>query len=234
MIGGYDVGKKGNPSHCSIFAITQPEVAEETLVQIHQKFLDGWDYIKQIEYIHSCIEYFGISKMYYDATRSELDERGLPRRQCIPVILSAHDGPRAKSKMKMAVNLAKLVEMKRIRLLDDDRFISQITSVTNDLQAPNTPMGHGDSFISVMLAVAVYYDYFAKDRKLGFSYLGNLQESLSGNRTGDIDITKMDMDKPMQLNVIKRDEISCKICRGKNFEDIGNGQKRCVVCSTIW
>ncbi len=107
-IGGFDIGKKSNPSHCSVFSIFKDN-DDETLVQLHQKFLDGWDYTKQISYIQMVVEYFNISKMYVDNTRGEFEDRSLPR-QCVPITLSSSDGPRSKGKMKMAINFAKLVE----------------------------------------------------------------------------------------------------------------------------
>ena len=232
--GGFDVGKRGNPSHCSVFAILEANIdgdgveksEDETIVMIHQKFLDNWEYTRQVEYLTSLINYFNIGKLYYDNTRGELEERSLPR-ECIPIILSNRTGPRAKGKMELATNFAKLVEQKRMILLDDDRFISQITCVTGDLQAPSTPRGHGDSFISIMLAVGVFYDYYASDRKMGTFSLGNVQDIIDSNdKTAST--SNMDIKKDPAMN-------KCKICGSNKFEAIPDGTKKmCVKCFTIW
>lgn len=225
IISGFDIGKKGNPSHHSIFAITNDKVRkdekgspEEILIQLHQKFLDGWEYIKQIDYIEACIDYFSIQKMYIDNTRGEFEERGLPR-QCVPITLSAHTGRIAKGKVEMATNFAKLVEQKRIELIDDNRFIAQILCVTNTLQAPNTPLGHGDAFISVMLAIAAYQDFYAKDKKRRFAYLGDIQEALT-QRESPTSKTKQ--------------EDGCRICGKLEFENLPNNRRKCKNCFTIW
>ena len=227
-ISGYDIGKRGNPSHHSVFAIHEDSSILdkdnnpiEVLIMVHQKFLDNIEYVRQVEYLKACIEFFNIQRCYVDNTRGEFDERGLPR-QCIPVTLGAHTGAKSKGKMELATQFAKLIEQKRIKLIDDDRFISQICCVTNDLQAPNSPMGHGDSFISVILAVGVYYDFFAKDRRKGFSYLGDTQELISISEKR-IDLTSQNLP----------DNI-CKICKNRTFDQLENGKKICTKCATIW
>ena len=226
VVSGFDIGKRTNPSHHSVFAIKddftrldKKGLPTQVMVMIHQKFLDQWEYIRQIEYLKSCAEYFGINRSYVDNTRSEFDERGLPR-VYIPVALGSTDGPKTKSKYGLATHFAKLVEQKRIELIDDDRFINQITCVTNDLQAADTPLGHGDSFISVSLAIGAFMDYFARDRRSGFSDLGDIQ-SLLGDK-------KVDLTSPSLPSDI------CKICKGRKFEELPNGHKRCLSCMTIW
>ena len=149
VVAGVDIGKKRSPSHISVF-----ECMDNILTQIHQKFLDGWDYTRQVEYFIEAIEFFKIDYLYYDNTRGEMEERHLPQRICIPIVLSEVN------KRRMANSFSKLIEQKKIRLLSDDRFEKQILCVRNDLHAPETPMGHGDSFFSVMLAIAAYEDHF--------------------------------------------------------------------------
>ncbi len=222
------MGKKGNPSHCSIFAITEDldrlddkGNKLEVLIMIAQKFMDQWEYIKQVEYLKACVEYYGIVRGAYDNTRSELEERDLPR-QIMPVVLSNSDGVKSKSKPKMAAQFSKLVEQRRIKLLDDDRFVSQILCVSNNLEAPNSPLGHGDSFISVMLAVGVYFDFFAKDRKMGFSNLGDIQQIFSPSEKR-VDLTSKDL--PAFI---------CKICKGRLSEILPTGRRKCLKCFTVW
>ena len=149
VCGGADIGKKRSPSHISIF-----EGRDNILVQIHQKFLDSWDYTKQVQYFKEAIDFFHIDYLYYDNTRGEMEERDLPKRICVPIIFTES------SKRKMANSFSKLVESNKIKLLDDDRFLKQILVVTNDLHAPDTPLGHGDSFFSIMLAIAAYEDHY--------------------------------------------------------------------------
>lgn len=225
IVAGMDLGRRGNPSHCSVFAINEDEnridknnLPVEVLVMIHQKFLDSWEFTRQIDYINATVEFFNIQKMYLDNTNLVMTDRSLPR-QCIPITLGAHTTVKSKSKMELATQFAKLIEQKRIKLIDEDRFISQITCVRNDLQAPNSPLGHGDSFISICLAVGVYYDFFAKDRRQGFGYLGNVQEMISEKKE---DLTS----KNLPDNI-------CKVCGNRVFEETEKG-KKCPRCFTVW
>jgi hypothetical protein len=121
--------------------------------------------------------------------------------------------------MELATQFAKLIEQRRIKLLDDDRFISQITCVTNSLEAPNSPMGHGDAFVSICLAVGVYYDFFARDRAKGFGYLGDMQELISEK--------KVDLISRTLPNEV------CRVCGNRTFENTEKG-KRCTRCMTVW
>jgi len=45
-----------------------------------------------------------------------------------------------------------------LRLLKDERQTQQIISVNNDLKAPVTPMGHGDAFFSIAMAVQAAWE----------------------------------------------------------------------------
>jgi hypothetical protein len=235
VIAGYDIGKKGNPSHISIFAVVDEDSSIESekkqkLIMIHQRFFDGWEYMKQVDYIYQVVEYFEIQRLYYDNTRSEFDERNLPR-GCDPIILGARSGTVTKGKMELAANFSKLVETDRIELIDEDRFISQILCVTNDLQAPSNTYGHGDSFISVMLAIGAFTDYYEYGRGHGFAYLGNLQDMID-KRDGTSTVTlKKDTMNPFDKDMLKN---ICKICNCKIFERTEEGHRRCVRCGTDW
>ena len=55
----------------------------------------------------------------------------------------------------MATNFEKMVENNEVELLNDRRMLDQILVVDNDLQALETPEGHGDSFWSIALALWV-------------------------------------------------------------------------------
>jgi len=232
IIGGFDIGKKRNPSHMSIFAVEEKEVGgqrRQKLRMIHQKFFDNWEYTKQIEYIYDAVDFFGIQRLYYDNTRSEFDERNLPR-GCISIILGSRTGTTAKGKMQLATNFSKLVEQDKIELIDDDRFIAQILSVTNDLQVPSSGNEHGDAFISVMLAIGVFTDFYEINRKSGFSYLGDLQGIIQG---GGPSPEKTQPDKlpmvPFNKETMKG---VCKICNSKLFNIDSEGKRICVRCGT--
>jgi len=149
VVAGFDIGKKAHPSHLSVFRIVRKE-AKEKWIQIHQIFMDGWDYVKQLDYLKLAIENFKIDYLNYDATRGEfesLGEEGRLPSQMKPVNFNN------KEKSSLATEFSKKVEKGEIELLDDRRMIEQILCVTNDLQAPETPEGHGDSFWSIALAM---------------------------------------------------------------------------------
>jgi len=144
IVGGFDIGKKRHPSHFAVFEITG-----DKWTMIHHKFMDGWDYIKQIEYLQECIDNMSIYKVFYDATRGELEslsEQGILPLELEPITFSA------KSKNSLATQLDKLISSGRMKIINDYRLIEQMLLVTNDLQAIETPNGHGDSFWSVALA----------------------------------------------------------------------------------
>lgn len=146
-IGGFDIGKKRNPSHLAVFLDDG-----EVMRQIFSKWLDGWDYTEQVEYLKFLIDKLGIEALQYDNSRAEFEsyaEQGqLP--ECMEgVVLTG------KKKFEIAALLESRVRAKpkpRIALLTDDRQRNQILAVDNDLHAPETPEGHGDSFWSCALA----------------------------------------------------------------------------------
>ncbi len=161
VVGGFDIGKKSHPAHLSVF-----DLRGNKLIQIHQKFMDGWAYSNgakfdenvpsQLEYLKLCIENFGIDELLYDNTKGEFEafaEQGLLPRQMVPVVFST------KLKNATATAFDRVVEKKQIELIKDERMLSQICAVTGTLTAPVTKAGHGDPFWSVALAV-----YGSKDR----------------------------------------------------------------------
>ena len=58
-----------------------------------------------------------------------------------------------KTNNAMAVSLNTIVRENRCALIDDVRQIDQLLQVNNDLQAIESPQGHGDSFWSNALAL---------------------------------------------------------------------------------
>jgi hypothetical protein len=233
IIAGYDIGKKRNPSHMAVFAVVDnpsSSTMPQKMVMIHQKFFDNWEYTKQIEYIYDAVDFFQIQRMYYDNTRSEFDERNLPR-GCTAIVLGSRTGNTAKGKMQLAINFSKLVEQNKIELIDDDRYIAQLLSVTNDLQAPTSGTEHGDAFISTMLAIGVFSDFYETNRKNGFSYLGDLQVMMQGT-DGMRETSAKNNDSIMPFNKELMKYV-CKICNSKLYEIDFEGNKRCVRCRTL-
>jgi hypothetical protein len=57
-----------------------------------------------------------------------------------------------KGKFKMAGAFDRAITNKEIELLNIPRTLNQILIVNNELQAPDTPEGHGDSFWSIGLS----------------------------------------------------------------------------------
>ncbi len=143
-ISGWDLGKKGHPAHFVVF-----EKRNGKRVQIHDRWFDHVDYTEQMEYIDRAIDVFNIQQVYYDATRGELEmkeESGQLRGEYSPVHFTF------KSKNSMATEFDKAVTNKSIELLNISRSLNQILIVDNDLHAPVTPEGHGDSFSSMSMS----------------------------------------------------------------------------------
>jgi hypothetical protein len=170
VVGGLDIGKKRHPSHLSVFAVVRRRsdpasrraergeargangVSDPAghLVQLHQKWMDSWDYTRQIDYCRRAIGMFDVDVLAYDATRGEFD--GLDERGELP---SAMDGVTLSSPVKnaMAGVLDAAASRDGLVLLPDDRQRRQFGVVTNDLDAVETAEGHGEPFTSIGLAV---------------------------------------------------------------------------------
>ena len=146
LFAGFDVGKKRHPSHLVIF-----RRVGEKLEQVHQSWLDGWSYSAQIEYLNDIAKNFDLEKGYIDNTRGELEDRGLD-----PVWHAMHFT--LKSKRTMAQIFEEYVSKSNMTLIQDSRQKEQIVSVSNELKAPETPMGHGDAFFSVAMALQAAYE----------------------------------------------------------------------------
>lgn len=153
---GWDLGKKRHPSHLAIF-----ETKNNVSTQLHSKWMEGWDYSNltgdyeithptQLEYVKETLRVFGIDILQYDATRGELE--GLKDAKKLPdefegVIFTK------KRMVAMATSLSDRITHGSIRLLDDPRQTNQMLAVNNNLQAIESPQGHGDSFWSVCLGL---------------------------------------------------------------------------------
>jgi len=143
VIAGFDIGKKSHPSHLAVFEITGGKRR-----QIYNKFMDRWDYTRQIEFLKNIITDLRVDKLYYDATRGEfesLKEQGELPVEMEGVVFTS------KTKHSMAMLLDKAICSKEIEFINDQRMLEQMLLVTNDLQAIETPQGHADSFWSIAL-----------------------------------------------------------------------------------
>ena len=143
---GFDVGKKRHPSHLVIF-----RRRGDTIEQVHSSFLDGWNYSDQIEYLNKVSENFELNKGYVDNTRGELEERGLDS-IWKPMVFST------RSKNTMAQVFETYLHSGNLHLIKDERQKQQILSVNNELKAPETPLGHGDAFFSIAMALSAAYE----------------------------------------------------------------------------
>ena len=146
FIAGLDIGKKAHPSHFVIF-----QRRNGIYTQFFQVFMDRWDYTKQVRYVQGLIDYYVIDEIRYDNTRGELEpfveQNLISPRIWRPIIFGT------KSKFQMASNFSRHVNNKTVHLLNDQRMIDSILSVNNDLDAPQTEIGHGDAFWSVSMAL---------------------------------------------------------------------------------
>ena len=155
IFGGFDVGKKRHPSHLVLF-----RKRGEHIQQVHQSFLEGWSYSDQIEYLNEVADNFGLTSGYIDNTRGELEDRGLDVKW-----RSMHFT--RKSKNTMAQVFENFVHSGILKLIKDERQTHQILSVSNELKAPDTPMGHGDAFFSIAMALQAIHDTAYKFVDLG-------------------------------------------------------------------
>lgn len=146
---GLDIGKKTHPSHLTVLAVDR----KGRLVQVHDKWFDGWDYQDQIEYCRRAIDIFGIEKLLYDDTRAEFE--GFKEAGTLPDVM---EGLPMTGKLlwEMASALDARVTAKKLWLLNIPRSKGQLLNVDNDLKAPETDEGHADNFSSLMLAVRAY------------------------------------------------------------------------------
>ena len=143
---GWDVGKKVHPSHIAIFEEWPPG----HWVQVYEKFLDGMGYNDQRLFVNELVRLFRVDKGIYDATRGEMEsfvERGELSPVLHPMIF------KTTNKHDMATNFEKMVENNETELLNHRRMLDQILVVDNDLQALETPEGHGDSFWSLAMGL---------------------------------------------------------------------------------
>jgi len=194
VFAGFDVGKKRHPSHLAIF-----KIKNKVITELHQSFLDNWDYTDQIAHLNLVAENFDLDRAYVDNTRGEFEERGLDN-IWNPLTFTL------KQKRKMAQVFEEYVNSGRLELIQDERQRSQITCVNNELKAPETPLGHGDSFFSVAMALLACYE----------------QETSSTSLLGDMnDFTPKSSDNSLEpkFDAEYNDETNeevCPVCGSQN------------------
>lgn len=219
VVAGMDVGKKRNPSHLSIFA-----VKDNRLIQLHESFLENMVYTEQVDYLKTAIRNFRIDAVYIDNTRGELEDRGLPY-QCKMTSFNV------KLKNEMAQVLESLVHSSRIELINNDRFISQILCVDANLKAPETPMGHGDSFWSVALAALAYQEEIAEKR--GVTVLGEFSGD-KGFIEPESPIEKSRHSGPLKCPVCKTNVGLVYRLNGSNSTEAEFDTTKCLICSQVY
>lgn len=151
IVGGYDIGKKVHPSHIAIYLVRTTMDEKPEWIQLVSKWMDGWQYGEQIDYIRRLHERIPINALWYDGTRGELES--LEERKLLPGWMK----PVNLTGQKQRYNLARAMAMRieddcNIRLVNDQRQAKQILAVDRDLHAIQTDEGHGDSFWSNALA----------------------------------------------------------------------------------
>lgn len=168
VVGGFDIGKKTHPSHLALFEIIRKHNTP-FFRQLFSKWMDHWEYTDQLEYLEQCIDIFNVNIIRYDNTRGEFEgfaERGQLPPQLKPINLTG------RNRFGITANFDSLVTSETIELINDQRQTNQILAVNSDLEAMQSPDGHGDSFWSVALAV-----YDTADRR-------STSASVSGETTG--------------------------------------------------
>lgn len=150
VVAGFDIGKKAHPAHLTIFERWERDDGKYQYRQLLSKWFDHTEYKEQLDYLLWAIDNYRIDVLRYDNTRGEFEgfaEQGLLHRNMKPVSFNV------KTNNAMAVSLNTVVREGRCAFIDDTRQIDQLLQVNNDLQAIESPMGHGDSFWSNALAL---------------------------------------------------------------------------------
>ena len=151
---GIDIGREAHPTHISVLA-----QYEGWLVQVHERFLDGVDYNTQVRIINRLVEHYKINRVYYDATRGEMADRGLSR---VVHGVKFNKG----NKVAMALDLERYVrgnpDLGEPRLMlvgpTTSRQVQSILGVNRELKARTSRGDHGDAFWSNALAVKAAED----------------------------------------------------------------------------
>lgn len=210
VVAGFDIGKKKHPSHIVVFG-----KKEEKFYQLYSRFMDQWLYDNQAEHLNKIAEKFHVTRGYYDNTKAELEDRGL-NRVWRPITFTL------KSKFQMASAFDHYVHSGMFFIIEDSRQKSQITCVNRDLQAAETPAGHGDSFFSCALACLALKELDTKS----ITDLGDMNFFIESSETKPISSVygSQAFDKP------KENKISCPTCHQHIGYDVESGI--CIICKS--
>ena len=151
VVAGFDIGKKAHPAHLAIYERwTDKDDGKYRYRQLLSKWFDHIEYKDQLDFLLHAIEAYQIDVLRYDNTRGEFEgfaEQGLLHRCMKPVSFNV------KTNNAMAASFSTVVIEGRCSIIDDVRQVDQILQVNNELQAIESPQGHGDSFWSNALAL---------------------------------------------------------------------------------
>ena len=193
IFAGFDVGKKRHPSHLAIFSRKGDKIT-----QLYEEWLEGWNYDDQAEFLNDIARKFPITRAYIDLTRGELEDRQLDV-AWLPKIFTQ------RNKFEMAQIFEQAVFSGNLTLLAEDRQRGQIVSTSNDLKAPEMPDGHGESFISLGLALQAAYEL----RAYGYSSVGSLtewQHAVAPSDADDPEISKEKLTETPEWIIIEDSE----------------------------
>ena len=165
---GWDLGKHSHPAYVAAFEFIPIGEGKDIAVQRHVKWMEGWEYKRQLDYVKGLVERLRADWVHYDNTRGELEgfyEKGMMDKSIFyPITFSL------KMKNQLATEYEKRMchEEKgepapTVMHINHARSLNQILVVTNDLQAVATHEGHGDSFWGNALAL-----YQRNKGKIGF------------------------------------------------------------------
>jgi hypothetical protein len=171
VLGGADLGKKRHPSHLSIFGVEVDAEGKPICTMLHQSWLDEMPYLVQKEYFEKAVDNFKMDALYLDDTRGEMSERDLDPLITLISFASAQNRKRAITTMD------EMFTQKRVKLLGEPRFVSQLLAVRGDLTAPETSSGHGESFFSIALAMLALDDRLGRG---GTQVVGNVANVIVG------------------------------------------------------
>lgn len=156
---GWDIGKHSHPAYVTAFEFVPIGKDMDLAVQRHIKWMEGWEYKRQLDYVKGLVERLRADYVNYDATRGELEgfyEKGyMDKSVYFPINFSVKMKSQLATEYEKRV-LNETVDGKKAPLIahiNHVRSVNQVLVVTNDLQAVATHEGHGDSFWGNALAL---------------------------------------------------------------------------------
>jgi hypothetical protein len=178
MVLTWDIGKKVHPSHVSILEWTGKKA-----IQRYQKFLDGMDYTNQVRFVNNLWDDFSCNVGCFDASRGEIDP--FIEQHMLPSMLKPISFTRKQNKA-MATSFDQFVSEDKLELINNERMINQILVVDNDLKAPETAGGHGDSFWTIAMGCWCIENYCVRQefQTADLSQLRNIRKARTGRLGG--------------------------------------------------